>query len=246
MSNNISVGNSLLDKYQVDQSRFAKGNDLGKNEFLQLLVAQLNNQDPLAPQENGEFIAQLAQFSTVEGIEKMNSSMDAMVNGFQSSQALQASSLVGRSVVVEMDKTMVDTQSGLTGQLALPNASGAVTVKVYDEAGSVVSTIDLGSLERGLHDFAWDGTDASSNTLPLARVGSHSSRTQASSNHSRALRAASVDVVTLTGSSRVCSGPKTKVTTQRITSSLADHSQYIRVCSIQLYPLFGYIRRLTI
>lgn len=163
---NISVGNSLLDQYQVDQNRFAKGNELGKNEFLQLLVAQLNNQDPLAPQENGEFIAQLAQFSTVEGIEKMNSSMEAMVNGFQSSQALQASSLVGRTVVVEMDKAMVDTQGGFTGQLALPNASGAVTVNIYDEAGSVVSTINLGSLDRGLHDFSWDGTDASGNTLP--------------------------------------------------------------------------------
>src|SRR5690625_3576520 len=118
MSNNISVGNSLLDQYQVDQSRFAKGDDLGKNEFLQLLVAQLNNQDPLAPQENGEFIAQLAQFSTVEGIEKMNGSMDAMVSGFQSSQALQASSLVGRTVVIQGEQAMVDTQTGFTGQLA--------------------------------------------------------------------------------------------------------------------------------
>lgn len=169
MSNNISVGNSLLDQYQVDQSRFAKGDDLGKNEFLQLLVAQLNNQDPLAPQENGEFIAQLAQFSTVEGIEKMNGSMDAMVSGFQSSQALQASSLVGRTVVIQGEQAMVDTQTGFTGQLALPQASGAVLVNVYDEAGSMVSTVNLGGLEKGLHDFAWDGTDASGNPLPSGR-----------------------------------------------------------------------------
>lgn len=166
---NISVGNSLLDQYQVDQSRFAKGDELGKNEFLELLVAQLNNQDPLAPQENGEFIAQLAQFSTVEGIEKMNSSIDAMASSFQSSQALQASSLVGRTVVIPTDQAMIDPQGGFTGQLALPQASGAVLVNVYDEAGSMVSTINLGAQEGGIHEFAWDGTDASGNVLPAGK-----------------------------------------------------------------------------
>ena len=166
---NISVGNSLLDQYQVDQSRFAKGDELGKNEFLELLVAQLNNQDPLAPQENGEFIAQLAQFSTVEGIEKMNSSIEAMASSFQSSQALQASSLVGRTVVIPTDQAMIDPQGGFTGQLALPQASGAVLVNVYDEAGSMVSTINLGAQEGGIHEFAWDGTDASGNVLPAGK-----------------------------------------------------------------------------
>ncbi|WP_285275498.1 flagellar hook assembly protein FlgD [Halopseudomonas bauzanensis] len=166
---NISVGNSLLDQYQVDQSRFAKGDELGKNEFLELLVAQLNNQDPLAPQENGEFIAQLAQFSTVEGIEKMNSTIDAMASSFQSSQALQASSLVGRTVVIPTDQAMIDPQAGFTGQLALPQASGAVLVNVYDEAGSMVSTINLGAQEGGIHEFAWDGTDASGNVLPAGK-----------------------------------------------------------------------------
>ncbi|WGK62723.1 flagellar hook assembly protein FlgD [Halopseudomonas sp. SMJS2] len=166
---NISVGNSLLDQYKVDQNRFAKGDELGKNEFLELLVAQLNNQDPLAPQENGEFIAQLAQFSTVEGIEKMNSTMEAMASSFQSSQALQASSLVGRTVVVPTDKAMVDPEAGFTGQLALPQASGAVRVNVYDEAGSVVSTINLGAQEGGIHEFTWDGTDASGNVLPAGK-----------------------------------------------------------------------------
>lgn len=163
---NISVGNSLLDQYQVDQSRFAKGDELGKNEFLELLVAQLNNQDPLSPQENGEFIAQLAQFSTVEGIEKMNSSIDAMASSFQSSQALQASSMVGRTVVFPSDQAMVDPQVGLDGQLMLPQASPAVLVNVYDEAGSMVAAVNMGAQETGIIDFAWDGQDASGNPLP--------------------------------------------------------------------------------
>src|SRR5690606_6565634 len=120
---NISVGNSLLDQYQLDQGRFAKGDELGKNEFLELLVAQLNNQDPLAPQENGEFIAQLAEFSTVEGIEKMNSSIDAMASSFQASQALQASPVAGRAVVFPSERAMVDPAAGFSGQLVLPQSS---------------------------------------------------------------------------------------------------------------------------
>lgn len=165
----ISVGSSVLDQYQVDQGRFAKGDELGKNEFLQLLVAQLNNQDPLAPQENGEFIAQLAQFSTVEGIEKMNSSIDAMASSFQSSQALQASSMVGRTVVFPSDRAMVDTQADFTGKLVLSQTSPAVLVNIYDEAGSMVAAVNLGAQDAGIHEFVWDGMDSSGNPLPAGK-----------------------------------------------------------------------------
>ena len=93
---------SVLDQYSL-KTETKSSKDLGKNEFLELLVAQLNNQDPLSPQENGEFIAQLAQFSQVEGIEKLNSSMGSLLSGYQSSQALQASSLVGRKVIAAIN-----------------------------------------------------------------------------------------------------------------------------------------------
>ncbi len=98
-----SASSSVLDQYQIKNAG-PKTNELGKDEFLNLLVAQLNNQDPLAPQDNGAFIAQLAQFSQVEGIGKLNTSMESLLSGYQSSQALQASSLVGRSVIVPTDK----------------------------------------------------------------------------------------------------------------------------------------------
>ncbi|MBP7824103.1 MAG: flagellar biosynthesis protein FlgD, partial [Pseudomonas sp.] len=95
----VGAAGSVLEKYQIkNESNSSK--ELGKNQFLELLVAQLNNQNPLEPQGNGEFIAQLAQFSQVEGIEKLNSSMGSLLSGYQSSQALQASSLVGRKVIV--------------------------------------------------------------------------------------------------------------------------------------------------
>ncbi|WP_407296705.1 flagellar hook assembly protein FlgD [Stutzerimonas zhaodongensis] len=161
----VSGTGSVLDQYQI-KDREVKSNDLGKNEFLELLVTQLNNQNPLAPQENGEFIAQLAQFSTVEGVEKLNSSMETMLSGYQSSQALQASSLVGRKVIVPTDKAVVDTSETFKASIVLPTTSSNVAVNVYDSAGTVVNRINMGQQEAGNVSFMWDGKDSSGKTLP--------------------------------------------------------------------------------
>ena len=167
MSTTGSVGGtgSVLDQYQIND-RESNSKDLGKNEFLELLVTQLNNQNPLEPQENGEFIAQLAQFSTVEGVEKLNSSMETMLSGYQSSQALQASSLVGRKVIVPSDKAVVDTSETFKARLVLPTSSSNVSVNVYDSAGTVVNRINMGQQEAGNVSFMWDGKDSSGKTLP--------------------------------------------------------------------------------
>ncbi|MDO9623036.1 MAG: flagellar hook assembly protein FlgD [Pseudomonas sp.] len=156
---------SALDQYQI-KSETTANKDLGKNEFLNLLVAQLNNQNPLEPQSNGEFIAQLAQFSQVEGIEKLNSSMGSLLSGYQSSQALQASSLVGRKVIIPTDKAVVDTSESFKASMVLPASSSNVYVNVYNNAGSVVSRINMGEQAAGNVSFIWDGKDASGNQLP--------------------------------------------------------------------------------
>ena len=161
----VSGTGTVLDQYQI-KDREVKNNDLGKNEFLELLVAQLNNQNPLEPQENGQFIGQLAQFSTVEGVEKLNSSMGAILAGYKSSQALQASSLVGRKVIVPSDKAVVDTSETFKASLVLPVSSGNVAVNVYDSTGAVVNRINLGDQAAGHVSFMWDGRNASGETLP--------------------------------------------------------------------------------
>ncbi|MDC7825118.1 flagellar hook assembly protein FlgD [Pseudomonas sp. BLCC-B13] len=161
----VSGVSSVLDQYQIKQETTQK-KDLGKNEFLELLVAQLNNQNPLEPQENGEFIAQLAQFSQVEGIEKLNTSMGSLLSGYQSSQALQASSLVGRKVIVPTEKAVVDTSETFKGSLVLPVTSSNVYVNVYDSAGKAVSRVNLGQQAAGNVSFMWDGKDSSGNLLP--------------------------------------------------------------------------------
>jgi flagellar basal-body rod modification protein FlgD len=148
-------------------AKAATGNQsLGKDAFLQLLVTQLKNQNPLSPQDNGAFVAQLAQFSSLEGINTLNDSVNNISTNFSSSQALQASSLVGRSVITQTDKAMVDTSKSLNGSVAVTSAVGNVTVKVTDKDGKLVKTIDLGAQSAGKADFIWDGKNDAGETVP--------------------------------------------------------------------------------
>lgn len=200
MSTVDGVGSSsALDKYQLKQDG-TQNKELGKDQFLNLLVAQLNNQNPLEPQGNGEFIAQLAQFSTVEGVEKLNSSMETILSGYQSSQALQASSLVGRKVIVPVDKAVVDTSESFKASAVLPTSSSNVYVNVYDSAGTVVSRINLGEQQAGNLSFIWDGKDSSGNVM---KPGTYRFEAQATyGNETKGLYTllpANVDSVTLGG-----------------------------------------------
>ncbi|MCE5362782.1 flagellar hook assembly protein FlgD [Pseudomonas anguilliseptica] len=199
MSTVGDVAGSVLDKYQI-KNETKTNKDLGKNEFLNLLVAQLNNQNPLEPQGNGEFIAQLAQFSQVEGIEKLNTSMGSLLTGYQSSQALQASSLVGRKVIVPSDKAVVDTSESFKASLVLPVSSSNVYVNIYDKAGSVVSRVNLGEQAAGNVSFIWDGKDASGNVLPPGTYKFEAQATYADGTKGLyTLLPANVDSVTLGG-----------------------------------------------
>lgn len=135
---------------------------LGKDSFLQLLVTQLNNQNPLDPQDNTEFVSQLAQFSSLESMQNLDTTLGTFYSSFQSSQALQASSLVGRSVIVNSSKVQVDDPaSGVKGSLVMPSKGDGVTLKIYDDSGDLVRTVDMGSQKAGNIDFKWDGKDDS-------------------------------------------------------------------------------------
>jgi|SRR5699024_10896606 len=161
----ISAAGAVLDQYQHKKQAAGK-EELGKNEFLELLVAQLNNQNPLEPQDNGDFIAQLAQFSTVEGVEKLNSSMQTILSGYHSSQALQASSLVGRKVIVPTDQAVVDTAETFKASMVLPQSSSNVYVNVYSADGSLATRINMGAQKAGEVSFMWDGKNSDGELMP--------------------------------------------------------------------------------
>ncbi len=128
-------------------------NELGQAAFLELMITQMNNQNPLNPQDNSEFVAQLAQFSSVEGLERLNKNFTS----FMSNNALQASSLVGRNVTVESDTSVLQNGGIVAGSVDLTYATDDLTVKVYDEAGSLVQNIPVGDAAKGENVFRWDG-----------------------------------------------------------------------------------------
>ncbi|MCF4994465.1 flagellar hook assembly protein FlgD [Pseudomonas syringae] len=143
----------------------ATGNQaLGKDAFLQLLVTQLKNQNPLDPQDNSEFVAQLAQFSSLEGITTLNDTVTGIAGNYNSSQALQASSLVGRSVIAQTNKAVVDSSKSFNGLVVVPS-SAAVTLKITDSEGKAVRTIDMGTQNAGQADFIWDGKNDAGETV---------------------------------------------------------------------------------
>ena len=147
------------------QATTSSSDELGKNQFLELMIAQMNNQDPLDPAKNEDFIAQLAQFSTVEGIENMNKSIGDMSAALQSSLTVQASSLVGRSVLVPSNAAYLGP-NGLTGSIDVPETAGSVTVDITTPSGELVRQVELGPQAAGAMRFKWDGTDDVGELLP--------------------------------------------------------------------------------
>lgn len=141
---------------------------LGKDAFLQLLVTQLKNQNPLDPQDNSAFVAQLAQFSSLEGITTLNDTVSSIAGNYNSSQALQASSLVGRSVIVQTNNIQIDDPTKpVNGSVNLTSSIASGTVTIADKDGKTVRTIDLGSRAVGNSSFTWDGKDSSGTAVPV-------------------------------------------------------------------------------
>ena len=137
------------------------GQALGKDAFLQLLVTQLKNQNPLDPQDNSAFVAQLAQFSSLEGITTLNSTVSSLAGNYNSSQALQASSLVGRSVIVQTNEAYVDpaSEKPFNGTVVVQDANSNPVISITNADGEVVRTIDMGTQKAGNAGFTWDGKD---------------------------------------------------------------------------------------
>jgi flagellar basal-body rod modification protein FlgD len=157
LANSSVKTNTSADGLAAATNSSANNQALGKDAFLQLLVTQLKNQNPLEPQDNGEFVAQLAQFSSLEGITTLNTTVSGIAGNYNSSQALQASSLVGRSVIAPGDKAVVDTAKSFNGTVAVPASVDPVKLKITDAEGKVIRTLDMGSQRAGNASFIWDG-----------------------------------------------------------------------------------------
>jgi len=138
---------------------------IATEDYLSLMTAQLKNQDPLKPMDSGAFLGQIAQFATVSGIGELNDSFEGFAQSMQSDQALQGSTLVGRSVLVPSSIGMMTAEDGLKGQINVAEAVTDLKVQIYNEVGVPVRTIEMGSA-AGYTNFTWDGFDENGVSLP--------------------------------------------------------------------------------
>lgn len=129
-----------------------------QDRFLKLLVTQMRNQDPLNPLDNAQVTSQLAQLSTVSGIDKLNTTVEGLQSSYQTSQALQSANLIGHGVLVAGNNvTLAKSQAVLGVELTEP--ADNVKVVIRDAGNRVLHTADLGAQEIGTQPLAWDGLD---------------------------------------------------------------------------------------
>ncbi|KNZ34382.1 MAG: flagellar hook capping protein FlgD [Methylibium sp. NZG] len=139
------------------------------DRFLKLLVAQMQNQDPLNPMDNAQVTSQMAQINTVNGIEKLNTTVEGLSGQFMQMQALQGASLVGRDVIVPGSRLSIDDGVG-QGGFELNSAADNVKVEVLSPAGQVIDTIQLGAQGSGRHGFDWPAKDVAADAGLSFRV----------------------------------------------------------------------------
>jgi flagellar basal-body rod modification protein FlgD len=136
------------------------GTDI-QDRFLKLLVTQMKNQDPLNPMDNAQVTSQLAQISTVNGIQQLNTTIQGMSTAFLSSQSLQSASLIGHTVLTDGSSLNVADGAPAYGAVQLTQAADSVNVNIVSPAGNLVRQLQLGAQNTGTAGFQWDGLDDS-------------------------------------------------------------------------------------
>ncbi len=167
-------GLSYVDQLKALQEQKKPTETTGKQElkqedFLSLLTKQLSQQDPFKPVGNDQMIAQMASFATVDGIGKMNTQFESLNSSMTSNQALQASSLVGRDVLVPGAAGVKKDDAGMAAMVKLPASVDNLFVRIENEMGQLVRTMDVGAKPAGDNRVEWDGKDENGNPLPAGK-----------------------------------------------------------------------------
>jgi len=161
-----TIDNKVLESLNLAPRQQTKKDSLGQSEFLKLMTAQLNNQDPTKPMDGGQFFSQIAQFSTVSGIQDLQKSFKQVASAMYSSQVLQASAMVGRSVLAPSAQAAAKAGEGIKGLVALPSSTSQLSISVLDNRGQLVKRIDMGQQGGGEVPFSWDGRDETGAASP--------------------------------------------------------------------------------
>jgi flagellar basal-body rod modification protein FlgD len=144
----------------------ASAGTLGGTDFLTLMLAQLQNQDPTSPVDSNTFLSQLAELSEVQGITSLNTSFTTLSSSLSSSQALQASSLLGHQALVSSSTATLAAGATVTGAVNVPQTTSQVVLSISNSSGALVSQINLGAQSSGLANFSWNGTTSNGSQAP--------------------------------------------------------------------------------
>ena len=177
-----SVTDSLFEAAGIARTQTqteTKRNELGLDDFFELMITQLKNQDPMEPMQNGEFLSQIAQFATVSGVDKLNQTFTDLSASLTSGQAVQAGSLVGHEVLVPGASGVFDAGTPLRGVVALDASAADVVLHIYNSAGALVRDLPLGSQSAGDVPFTWDGMTGTGTYAP---AGTYTVVAEASAN----------------------------------------------------------------
>ncbi|QTP55406.1 flagellar hook assembly protein FlgD [Billgrantia sulfidoxydans] len=154
-----------------------------RNNFMTLLIAQMQHQDPLKPMDNHEMTSQLAQINTVSGIEDLNETLSGITDQMNAGQTLQATGLIGKGVLVPGDRVLLE--HGEEGEphttpfgIELPQSADNVRVVITNASGQVINRYDIGSAKEGVESFTWDGRTSEGE---VAAPGSYRVRIEATS-----------------------------------------------------------------
>ena len=150
-----AILNKLGVKTQEDVQKEGKKTSLGQEDFLRLMTTQLQNQDPFAPMDNGDFIAQMAQFSTVTGITEINNNLTDLGSKLEPNRVAVAAQFLGNSVLVPGQVASPDDKGQIHGVVDLPAYSNDVGLTFTNPSGEIIHSMNLGSREKGLVGFSW-------------------------------------------------------------------------------------------
>ena len=158
----LDLGSLALPKAVADSASA----ELGQEDFLTLMITQIQNQDPFAPMENGEFLGQLAQFSTVSGIADISQSVATLSEALLANQAMQASSMIGRQVLVESSQAELGYGQPVRGAVELPPGVSTANVRITDSSGQLVRNLEVRGRGGSLAHYEWDGITAAGESAP--------------------------------------------------------------------------------
>ncbi|TFH85400.1 flagellar hook assembly protein FlgD [Billgrantia azerbaijanica] len=170
MTTPIGASSAAAQTSTLDAAASAKQSAELRNNFMTLLLTQLQNQDPLKPLENHEMTSQLAQINTVSGIEELNQTLQGLTEQMDANQALQASALIGQGVMVEGNRVLLEHDDegaphATPFGLELDEPAENVVATITNASGQVVNRYELGSVKAGVESFRWDGTTSEGETV---------------------------------------------------------------------------------